>query len=124
MRIAFVCDTMDSGGAERVISSLANSFASFGHEISIVMLAKRANGSFYELSNSIKLIGLTNLLSKEPSSFKKCRLLKKQITDLNPDIVISFLSSISGYLLHDRAFKTLSYTSMHQRSRFHQALWH
>lgn len=97
MRIAFVCDTMDSGGAERVISSLANSFASFGHEISIVMLAKRANGSFYELSNSIKLIGLTNVLSKEPSSFKKCRLLKKQITDLNPDIVISFLSYVCIY---------------------------
>ena len=97
MRITFVCDTMDSGGAERVISSLANSFSEFGHEISIIMLAKRANGSFYKLSNDIHLISLTSDLAKDPSFFKKARLLKKQIISTKPDVVISFLSYVCIY---------------------------
>lgn len=97
MKIVFVCDTMDSGGAERVISSLANSFVSFGNEVSIIMLARRAKDSFYKLTNSIRLIGLTNNLSKEPSFLKKANLLKKQIIDLNPDVVVSFLSYVCIY---------------------------
>ena len=97
MKITFICDTMDSGGAERVISSLANSFTNFGHEVSIIMLAKRANCSFYKLSNKINLLGLTNNLSKEPSRFKKTSLLKKQILELKPDVVISFLSYVCIY---------------------------
>ncbi|MCR4661086.1 MAG: glycosyltransferase [Clostridia bacterium] len=88
---------MDSGGAERVISSLANSFSDFGHEISIIMLAKRASGSFYKLSDKIRLIGLTTNLSKDPSFLRKSRLLKKQILDIRPDVVISFLSYVCIY---------------------------
>lgn len=97
MRIVFVCDTMYSGGAERVISSLANSFSSFGHDVSIIMLAKCANGSFYKLSDKIKLIGLTNSYKKEIPFLKKSLLLKKAINDIGPDIVISFLSYVCIY---------------------------
>lgn len=88
---------MDSGGAERVISSLANSFADFGHEVSIIMLAKRAKGSFYELSKSIELKALTNNLSKDPSFIKKTKLLKKEVLKSEPDVVISFLSYVCIY---------------------------
>lgn len=97
MRIVFVCDTMDSGGAERVISSLANSFNEFGHEVFIIMLAKRANGSFYELSDSVRLIGLTSDLQKDLPFLKKAKLLKTQIKGIKPNVVVSFLSYVCIY---------------------------
>lgn len=88
---------MDSGGAERVISSLANAFFEFGHDVSIIMLAKRASGSFYELSNGVQLIGLTSKYKREPSFFKKASILKKEILDNQPDVVVSFLSYVCIY---------------------------
>ena len=48
MKIVFVCDTMGSGGAERVISILSNKFVEKGHEVSILMLYEKAPRSFYE----------------------------------------------------------------------------
>lgn len=95
MRITFVCDTMDSGGAERVIATLANSFVSLNHEVYIIMLAKRANGSFYELDKKIILLKLIE--NEEPGFFKKGRLLKKKIIETKPDVVVSFLSYVCIY---------------------------
>ncbi len=95
MRITFVCDTMESGGAERVIATLANSFVSLNHEVSIIMLAKRANGSFYELDKKINLLKLIE--NDEPGFFKKGHLLKKKIIETKPDVVVSFLSYVCIY---------------------------
>ena len=54
MKILFVCDTMGSGGAERVISILSNSFSYRNHEVSILMLSSKASEPFYNLDKHIK----------------------------------------------------------------------
>ncbi len=94
MRILFLCDTMDSGGAERVISTLSNGFVVNNHEVFIMMLSKEANDSFYKLDDKI---GLLTLSKENLKPFKKVKLLKQKILDLKPDLVISFLSYVCIY---------------------------
>lgn len=95
MRIMFVCDTMGSGGAERVISILSNSFALKEHGVSILMIGSDASRPFYSLSDKIKLIHLS---SEKLGFFKKAKKIKKVIIDDKPDIVISFLSYVCIYV--------------------------
>lgn len=95
MRIMFVCDTMGSGGAERVISILSNSFVGKGHDISILMIGSDASAPFYSLNDKINLLYLSN---ERLWFFKKSKLIKKTILENKPDIVISFLSYVCIYV--------------------------
>lgn len=95
MRIMFVCDTMGSGGAERVISILSNSFVNKGHDISILMIGSDAAEPFYLMNDKIKLL----YLSKETLGFfKKVKRIKKIIVVNKPDVVVSFLSYVCIYV--------------------------
>lgn len=91
----FACDTMGSGGAERVISILSNSFVSKGHDVSILMIGSDASTPFYSLNDKIKLLYLSN---ERLGFFKKSKLIKKKILENKPDIVISFLSYVCIYV--------------------------
>lgn len=95
MKILFICDTMGAGGAERVISILANSFSLGGHNVSILMIGNDANGSFYKLSDNI----VVDCLSSEKLGFsKKAKRIKKYVLDKQPSVVISFLSYVCIYV--------------------------
>lgn len=94
MKIVFVCDTLGSGGAEKVISTLANEFVLMNHQISIIMISFAASDPFYKISKDIKVFNLIGNLKKKPFIFKKTILLKRLLIELKPDIVISFLSTI------------------------------
>ena len=91
----FVCDTMGAGGAERVISILANSFSLKGHEVSILMIGQDAGKPFYKLNQSIKI---DHLSSNKMGFFKKAKRIKKNILDSSPSVVISFLSYVCIYV--------------------------
>lgn len=94
MKIVFACDTMGSGGAERVISILANSFVNKEHDVCILMIGSDASGSFYSLDNRIKLIKLEH---SKNGFFNKAKELKHTLLNIKPDIVISFLSYVCIY---------------------------
>ena len=96
MKIVFTCDTMGSGGAERVISNLSNAFVKKGHDVSIIMVSYGIKKSFYELNENISLIPL--LADNNRSHlFKRAKLLKDTIVSKKPDIVLSFLSHVCIY---------------------------
>lgn len=97
MKIVFVCDTLGSGGAERVISTLTNEFFKFGHSVDIIMLSKEADKPFYELDSKTGITYLLKNREDNPGFTKKAKLLKKTIIDKNPDVVISFLSYVCIY---------------------------
>lgn len=94
MKIMFICDTMGSGGAERVIATLSNSFVERGNNVSILMLSKEAKGSFYNLNAGVKLL---NLDFQSGGFFKKVHAIKNFVASEGPDIVISFLSYVCIY---------------------------
>lgn len=85
---------MGSGGAERVIATLSNGFAERGNNVSILMLSKESNGSFYSLSKGIIL---SNLGLENGGFLKKAKAIRKYVLNKKPDIVISFLSYVCIY---------------------------
>ena len=97
-RIIFTCDTMGSGGAERVIANLANSFISYGIDVLIVGVAdSKSPKSFYSLVNGVSYISLNYKLGKRSRALKRVKLLRKTILENKPDVVISFLPHINVY---------------------------
>ncbi len=95
-KIAFVITTLGGGGAERVISNLANELDGRGYDVSIIML--KTVKSAYVLSDNVKTISL------ECEKLKKCpsvlypSVRHKRIRDcvkkLAPDVVIAFTSPV------------------------------
>lgn len=116
-KIVFVIDSMGKGGAERVMSILANHFSN-QNEIYIVTLIN--DKVDYQLNDSIKIIKLSELVNQKqlpilkkiflPIRFmKKYNGLKKLIKNINPDLIISFLpdSSFLSVLANKKKCKLL-----------------
>ena len=97
MHICFTVSAMNTGGAERVVSTLCNELSSRGHHVSIVMASVNKKESFYDLANQIELFALCEGYAKKVSPFKRVELLRKKYEELKPDIVISFLPHICVY---------------------------
>jgi glycosyltransferase involved in cell wall biosynthesis len=89
--IIFVVTSMGRGGAERVISILANHYQFKGYEVSIVMLWH--NNVCYELNPSVKVVDMSNDVIKPirrvPYLVFK---LRKYIKKINPYTVVSFVA--------------------------------
>lgn len=94
MRMIFIIPTLTRGGAERVISELANYYTDHGHEVSIVLWAR--NKKQYILDSRIKVMEFG---SEFDSTFSKIKhfimiayKLRKHIIEYDPDAIISFLT--------------------------------
>ena len=90
MKVMFCLGSLGIGGAERVITNLANTFIN-ENEVSIVVSTPKEN--IYKLDKRIRFEVIDSL--KEKNKIKKiiCRVLKtkKLIKEINPDIIIVFL---------------------------------
>lgn len=96
MNICFCVDSMGSGGAERVVASLANAFFSIENRVSIIMVSTSDVRSFYTLKKGIKVM---SALPPDKKASKKCRVLRlrEAILEINPDVVIAFLPHVIIY---------------------------
>ena len=94
-KVMFTCDTMGCGGAERVISVLANGFNNKGIEVSILGIGdtKKPN-SYYELNDNVKYLTLG---CKKFHSISKLCKIRRIIKKERPDLVISFLPVANIY---------------------------
>lgn len=95
MKITFIIATLGSGGAERVLVTLANALCE-KNEIKIIKFD--AENSFYPLDERVRVQSLpafkfTNLYHKIASRIKKFFALKKAMKESRSDIFISFLDS-------------------------------
>lgn len=95
MKITFIIATLGSGGAERVLVTLANELCK-KHQIKIIKFHKE--DSFYKLDEKVLVESLaefkfTNLYHKIASRIKKFFALKKAMKASHSDIFISFLDS-------------------------------
>ena len=96
MRICFTVDTMNCGGAERVVSVLANKFVEMGHNVSIIMISANKKRSFYSLNDKICLEVLDEE-NRQSHFFSKVKKLKHKLEAHSPDVVLSFLSHVTIY---------------------------
>lgn len=87
--IYFSTGTLSSGGAERVISILANDMVKEGNKITIFMW--KGNTVFYQFDERIKIISIEEE-SQSTSIIRKMLWLRGYVRKNRPDIFLSFLA--------------------------------
>ena len=97
MRVTFVIPSMTSGGAERALAVIANSWAERGDSVTLLTFDDGAKQPFYPLSDHIHHIALNLLKSSEGlldsihQNVRRMFVLRVAIKATSPEIVISFL---------------------------------
>lgn len=99
MRILLLTSSMNTGGAERVASTLANGWTSRAYQVTIMPTFSGRGECFYELSPEVRLVYLADLVSSRVRSFvnRVARLyaIRRFIITERPDVVVSFLSDVN-----------------------------
>jgi GalNAc-alpha-(1->4)-GalNAc-alpha-(1->3)-diNAcBac-PP-undecaprenol alpha-1,4-N-acetyl-D-galactosaminyltransferase len=99
VRIALVISSLGSGGAERVMSDMANHWASKGWGISLITFSGKDSSDFYPLSSLVQRIHLNlrrptlSLSDKLLFNSKRIKALRDVLRAETPDVVISFMDS-------------------------------
>jgi GalNAc-alpha-(1->4)-GalNAc-alpha-(1->3)-diNAcBac-PP-undecaprenol alpha-1,4-N-acetyl-D-galactosaminyltransferase len=95
MKLTFVISSLGAGGAERIMSLMANYWAAKGWEITILTLDDET--PFYQLDAQVNHIGLgiqqnsSNVLMGGWNNFRRIQALQGAIASLKPEVVISFI---------------------------------
>lgn len=96
MRLTLVISSLGRGGAERALSLLANAWAEQGKEITVLRL-DHGQAPAYPIDASVKLSSL-GLLAESHNPFQgiwrnfyRIRILRRAISESQPDIVVSFM---------------------------------
>jgi GalNAc-alpha-(1->4)-GalNAc-alpha-(1->3)-diNAcBac-PP-undecaprenol alpha-1,4-N-acetyl-D-galactosaminyltransferase len=96
MRICLILPTLDCGGAERMCVELATRLLNYNHHVTIMTLIKRDEDFFTVPVDvhriELNLVNISNsYFEKIASIFKKILVVRKEIKQINPNLVISFL---------------------------------
>ena len=101
MKITLISSTLEVGGAERVMSIIANYWAARGWQITILSLDDGSSPPFYDLDKRIEYRALSidtrsaYKLANFGRTLNQIRRLKKAIVASRPDVVISFVNTIN-----------------------------
>lgn len=100
MKILLVIPTLQQGGAERVMSELANTWAK-NHSVHLVLLAE--SDDFYSVPDSVVVhrLGFSNRgrLAKIREEFRVMRELRKLVKTESPAFVLSFMEKFNEFTL-------------------------
>lgn len=91
-KILLYINTLEHGGAERVLCNLANQFLNAGNEV--VFVASYATKEEYSLNSRVERYNLENFPSESNiliRNIQRSLKLRKIVKKVKPDIVISFL---------------------------------
>lgn len=89
MMIVFVLASLGSGGAERVVSLLANKMVERGHQVEIICL--KFNDVYYQTDSRVKV---TLAMRQTKNRFTEIFWLRKYLKKQNPDVVIPFTEGV------------------------------
>ena len=98
MRITLVISTFAAGGAERVMSVMANYWAERGEDITLITLSSQSD-DWYKLDPRVKRVGLgvvstsTHIGQAIRHNIRRVICLRQALRRANPDMVISFLDT-------------------------------
>ncbi|MDD5216854.1 MAG: glycosyltransferase family 4 protein [Candidatus Omnitrophica bacterium] len=87
---------MSCGGAERVISKMANYYASKGSQVTLMRWTNSAHNSFYKIHPSVEMLSLDigasskNIFEGLRNNWKRIKTLNTAMRHVGPDVVISF----------------------------------
>ena len=98
MKITFVIDSLQHGGAERVITNLARGLSTLGHEISILVLSAYGNCSFYKIKDDVNVSSLLKKKDEKISKIRKIYRLRQVMKKDKDMLYIAFLPHICIYV--------------------------
>ncbi len=96
MRLALVISSLGAGGAERVMSILANRWAEQGHQVRLITLAP-CRSDFFALHAGVKRVGLDLMgasrcpLQALAGNLRRLAGLRRALAASRPQVVISFM---------------------------------
>lgn len=95
-KLALVASSLSAGGAERMISEMANYWAAAGHDVSVVTIASAAQDQYRLLPNVRRvaldlLWGSRNTFDSVRANVARQRGIRRALRDLNPRVIISFI---------------------------------
>jgi GalNAc-alpha-(1->4)-GalNAc-alpha-(1->3)-diNAcBac-PP-undecaprenol alpha-1,4-N-acetyl-D-galactosaminyltransferase len=100
MRLSLVISSLSYGGAERVMSMMANYLAEKGLDVILITLDTQEK-DFYELDPKVKRVAI-GLMQESPhvvkalfNNLRRIRALRKAIKTNSPDAVISFVDKMN-----------------------------
>lgn len=100
MRITFVISSLSSGGAERVMTLIANYWSGHGKNVTLITYAQ-AGADFYELNPEIKRINIlippngVGIFSSISGNMRRICNLRSALTESRPDVIISFMDTVN-----------------------------
>lgn len=96
MKVVLTIGGLVFGGAERVMSNIANYLAQQGHEVMLITVHKREPA--YELDKRIIFVNGLNWRGRL-SFFNVCAEYRKKVKTYKPDAILSFLTQINEFVL-------------------------
>lgn len=98
MKLVFITPGMTFGGAERVISILANIWCDMGHEVSIFITATNRT-PVYKLKDKINVEYYSDFNQNGVSHFKLISAIRSFVDNEKPDCVLSFMNDVCAYTI-------------------------
>lgn len=99
VKILFLVSSLNTGGAERVATTLASAWAERGDEVTLVSTYPRRGECFYALSPQVQLVWMADHLGSAGNAVTvtvaKLRALRKIMRKAQPDVIISFLTNVN-----------------------------
>ena len=96
MKLTFVTSTLTSGGAERVISLLANNFAERGYEVEMIALTS-ISPDYYTLNPKVRFIHADKI--SKGGLLGELWWFRRHIKKEQPDVVIAFMEAVYEFVL-------------------------
>ncbi len=98
MRLTLVIPSLNPGGAERVLSVLANHWVAQGHAVTVVTYDDQGEPPFYDLDSrvvhrALRLGGARGILRGMWNLSRRVRVLRREILASKPDAVLSFMET-------------------------------
>jgi glycosyltransferase involved in cell wall biosynthesis len=97
MQLALLISSLGAGGAERVMSLLANGLVARGHEVCLITLMPTGS-DFYNLDHRVQRRGLgltgdsVGTMSALRANVRRARALRRTIRVIAPDTVLTFIT--------------------------------
>ncbi len=105
MKVTLVIYGLGGGGAERVMSIVANYWVGKGWEVTLLLLVPPTTAPFYKLDPRIKLRSLgvagksTSKLAAIVKTWQRVKVLRQEIIRSKPDVAIGFMNSVNVYVI-------------------------
>lgn len=99
--MVFVLPGLIAGGSERIVSGLANHWASIGGKVSIVTFEPPGTEPYYPIDERVELVQLGVQATARPllvsmwQVARRIHALRNALKRIRPDVVVSFLTKIN-----------------------------